>query len=38
MTKLQLKKFIDSLGAAEQKELVIRIHSNSFKRNIGPFN
>lgn len=35
MTKLQLKKFINSLGSSEQKELVIRIHSNNFKKGLA---
>ncbi len=34
MTQTQLKKFINSLTSDRQKELVIRVHSNSFKKGL----
>jgi len=35
MNTTQLKKFINSLIRPEQKELVIRIHSNDFKKSLS---
>lgn len=34
MTQTQLKKFINSLTSDKQKQLVIRIHSTSFKKGL----
>jgi len=34
MTQIQLTKFISSLTSDKQKELVIRIHSSSFKKGL----
>ena len=35
MNTTQLKKFINSLIHPEQKELVIRIHSNDFQKGLS---